>query len=100
MPKINFRLSGYAMGVPVATAADIKGRTIDVSHLSAKELMDRVRADDETRLNIGTPDLGDFFQTSVKSVLVLKDVSAYISPEDLGLLDDKLDDELEALGEN
>ena len=102
MPKINFRLGGFAMGVPVTTASDINGKTVDVSHLSSEELMNRIRADDddETRLGIGTPDLGDFFQTSINSCLVLKDLSAYISIEDLKPLEDRLGEELEILGED
>lgn len=88
------------MGVPVNTATDINGKVVDVSHLTSDELLERVRADDETRLNINHDELEDFFRTSEKSELVLKDIAPYVSSDDLQNLQDKLDNELETLGED
>ena len=97
MPKINFRLSGFAMGVPIKTATDEDGNEVDVSEMSSKDFMEKVRSGE---LNLPLSELSESFLTGEKSGMVIKDVSAYVSLDDLKGLEGKLDDELKKLGED
>jgi hypothetical protein len=100
MPKINFRLSGFAMGVPVKTAIDALDadrKIISVEGMSSKDFVEKVKAGE---LDLCLSDLSDSFQTGENSGMVIKDVSAYASLDDLKGLEDKLDAELKTLGED
>jgi hypothetical protein len=97
VPRINFRFSGFAMGVPIKTATDADGKDIDVVGMSSKEFVDKIRAGE---LQLCLEELGDCFQTGEGSQMVVKDVSAYVCLEDVKELEDKLDDELKTLGED
>jgi len=97
VPRINFRLSGFAMGVPITTATDEDGNDVDVSGMSSQEFMEKVRSGE---LSLPLSELSESFLTGEKSEMVIKDVSAYVSLDDFKGLEDKLSNELKTLGED